>query len=165
MSLLPAIRGAGCRVAGLAALMVAVPVGLLAGCGEDPVEVTAPSPAGRAADQCSTLVAALPERVADEERREVSPDEAAAGAWGDPAIVLRCGVERPAGLRPDSECFVVNDVGWFVAEDTEGVVFTSIGRSTYVEVRVPAAYAPEANALPDLAAPIQQATQEISPCV
>jgi hypothetical protein len=110
-------------------------------------------------------VAALPEVVADQDRRDVSPDDALAGAWGDPAIVLRCGVPEPPGVRPSSSCFVVNDVGWFAEEQDDVVVFTTIGRSTYVEITVPDDYAPEANALPAVAAAVQQATEDLRPCV
>jgi hypothetical protein len=139
--------------------------GLAAGCGGSPVEVTAPTPTGSGVDECAALMGALPDTVANEDRRDVSPDDAAAGAWGDPAIVLRCGVPKPPGLRPDSECFVVNDVGWLADEQSGQVVFTTIGRSTYVEVAVPDDYAPEGGILPPIADSVAAATRELAPCV
>lgn len=138
---------------------------LLVACGSGPVDVEAPQPGGTAVDECAALLAALPDVIVEQDRRDVSPEDALAAAWGDPAIVLRCGVPEPAGLRPSSECFVVNDVGWFAQESDDHVVFTTIGRSTNVEMAVPDDYAPEANALPAVAAPIQKATSEPRPCV
>ncbi|MGH3508592.1 MAG: DUF3515 domain-containing protein [Nocardioidaceae bacterium] len=139
--------------------------GLLVACGSGPVDVEAPQPSAAAAEECAVLLAELPDVVADQDRRDVSPEDVLAGAWGDPAIVLRCGVPEPEGLRPSSACFVVNDVGWFAREREDEVVFTTIGRSTNVEMTVPNDYAPEANALPAVAGPIQQATSELRPCV
>ena len=144
---------------------IVVVAGLVAACSAGPVEVTATSPSGAAARECAALVAALPDVVADQERRDVSPEDAPAAAWGEPPIVLRCGVPKPAGLRPESPCFVVNDVGWFADEEPDRVVFTTIGRSTYVEMVVPNEYSPQANALPPVAAAIQAATSELRPCV
>ena len=90
-------------------------------------------------------------------------------------MVLRCGVPRPAALRPTSVCFEVNDVGWLATSDGRAlrgdrpvdgtVTFTTIGRAAYVEVRVPddgerSSVAP----LTDLAAPIRAAIPERRPC-
>jgi hypothetical protein len=154
------------RVAGRVGVVAVMT--LVAACGGDagPVEVDPPRLTGASAEQCEDLVKALPDVVADEGRREVSPIDAAAAAWGDdPPIVLRCGVPRPEALQPDSRCFVVNDVGWFAEEQPDGVVFTTIGRSTYVEINVPDEHAPEADALPALADAVLTATREVSPCV
>ena len=117
----------------------------------------------------------LPDEVAGQDQRTVQPPEALAAAWGDPPIVLRCGVKKPALLRPDSSCFVANDVGWFAELDgrpvtglqpvDEDVVFTTVGRSAYVEVTVPPAYEPAADALVDLSGAISAATQDLRPCL
>jgi hypothetical protein len=37
----------------------------------------------------------LPEQVEGQQRRDVEPAGPLAAAWGDPAIVLRCGVGPP----------------------------------------------------------------------
>ncbi len=90
--------------------------------------------------------------------------------------MLRCGVERPAGLSPDSFCFVVNEVGWY-AEDATGsldgsappegeTVFTTIGRSPYVEMTVPADDDRSAvDPLTDVAAAIREHTRDERPCL
>lgn len=144
------------------------------GCTAD-VEVPPTSPDGVAAEQCKQLISQLPDHVAGQEARSVQPAYTPAGAWGDPPIVLRCGVAKPASLRPDSSCFVVNDVGWLAEQDDQPVtgsepvdgelVFTTIGRSAYVEVTVPSDYQPAADALVDLAGAIKAATDDVRPCV
>jgi hypothetical protein len=95
----------------------------------------------------------LPGTVLDGKRRKVAPGRFAA-AWGDPPISLRCGVDKPPGLTAASACFEVNGVGWYAEQATTGYLFTTIGRTAYVEVGVPSRYAPEANALVDLAAAV-----------
>lgn len=75
--------------------------------------------------------------------RETGPESSLTAAWGDPAIVVRCGVPRPAALEPTSQLTSVNGVDWFAEELTGGYLFTTYGRQTYVEVSVPADYAPE----------------------
>jgi hypothetical protein len=48
-------------------------------------------------------------------------------------------------------------VAWQPIRTADGYVFTTVGRQVYVELRVPAEYAPEGNPLVDLAAPVQKA--------
>jgi hypothetical protein len=149
---------------------------VLAGCGgrPGPVHVATPSVSGTVRAQCSRLVAALPQQVAGQDRRDVTPAGAQAGAWGDPAVVLRCGVPRPAALRPTSYCFEIDHVGWLATQHGKAVSvtspvqgtldFTTIGRSVYVEVSVPDAYAPQADALADVAGAVRRTTRLVRPC-
>ncbi len=121
----------------------------LAGCGSGSgaVEVTAPSPTGKAKDQCAALIEDLPVTVLGEKARDVTPADRSAAAWGDPPIVLRCGVQRPSALVATSACFEVNGVGWLATQNGREVAgdepvkgtmtFTTIGRAAYVEVSVP----------------------------
>lgn len=108
-------------------------------------------------------MAALPDTVLEQSRRDTDAPELTA-AWGDPPISLRCGVDKPKGLGPASECFEVNRVGWFAEEGIGGMVFTTIGRPVYIEVGVPSEYAPEAQALVDVAAAVSKVPVE-QPCV
>jgi len=149
---------------------------VLAGCGgrPGPVHVATPTVGGSVRAQCSQLVAALPQQVAGQNRRDVTPAGAQAGAWGDPAVVLRCGVPRPAALRPTSYCFEIDHVGWLATQHGKAVSvtspvqgtldFTTIGRSVYVEVSVPEAYAPQADALADVAEAVAKTTRLVEPC-
>jgi hypothetical protein len=128
------------------------------------VAVDDPMPAGSDRSTCLQLMAALPTRVLDRERRKVEPG-AFSAAWGKPVITLRCGVPKPPRLTDASPCFGVNGVGWFAEQTTGGYLFTTIGRQTYVEVGVPAEYAPEGNALVDVAAAVSAHDPVVKPCV
>ncbi|PSK95600.1 uncharacterized protein DUF3515 [Murinocardiopsis flavida] len=121
----------GAAVAGLA---------LLAGCtGGDP-DLPAPEPTGRAAELCPGLMGALPDSLLGEQRKDVSPDSEYVVGWGSPAIMLRCGVDRPKELRPESELVVINDIAWLGVPTERPVTFTAVGRHAYVELTVPESY-------------------------
>ena len=63
-------------------------------------------------------------------------------AWGQPAVVLRCGVAKPAGLVPgsDKETIAVDGVFFWVDPQKKQVVWTAVDRAVYVEVTVPQVY-------------------------
>jgi hypothetical protein len=128
---------------GLSGLLGAVTLAACSG----PVPVQSPNPSDSAAARCADLLAALPDEVDGLPAREVEPADALAAAWGDPAVVLRCGVERPAALTPSSSVYTIDSVTWFPEELTAGYLFTTYDRSVYVEVTVPDDYAPEADVL------------------
>lgn len=135
---------------------------LLAGCA-GPVPVEEPTPDAAATAVCEPLLAALPDTVDGQSRRETRPGRFTA-AWGDPPISVRCGVPRPAALSSTSSCFEVDGVGWFAEPAEGGHLFTTIGRAAFVEVGVPADYAPEANVLVDLAGAINEHDPVRTPC-
>lgn len=63
-------------------------------------------------------------------------------AWGDPAIVLRCGVRRPAALTPNSTALLipVNGVTFLPVNGKKYNVFTVVDRAAYIEISVPVSY-------------------------
>lgn len=65
-------------------------------------------------------------------------------AWGNPSVVYKCGVARPANLDANSGSFVLDTgpsashtVEWFPVRQKSATVWTSIDRSVYLEVTVP----------------------------
>ena len=112
---------------------------------------------------CQALLADVPRTIADQERFDV-PGRIAA-AWGDPAIILRCGVEKPDALTPTSRCFEVNDVDWLAETTADGYLFTTIGRAFHVSVEVPKTYDPAADALADLASTVKKHDPARDPCL
>ncbi len=137
---------------------------LTAGCAsDDAVRVEPPAPDRATAALCERLKAALPDHLDDARRRPVTPDSPLTAAWGDPALVLRCGVARPAGLSPTSEILGVEDVAWFLVESAAGYTFTTTGRTANVELTVPAEVdRTEATApLVDLAPAISRVVSEV----
>lgn len=125
---------------------------LAAGCGSGAVQAAAPHPDAGTRRLCGALSQRLPGRLDGHARRAVSPRSPLTAAWGDPPIVLRCGVPLPAGMAPTAELTVVNGISWFPAgsaasQSASGsgpAVFTEVGRQARVEVTVPASGEPAA---------------------
>jgi hypothetical protein len=142
---------------------------LAAGCGgQGPVRIDA-APPSRADDQpCRELLESLPETVADLPARDVEPADAWGAAWGDPAVVLMCGSEPPAGFGRTSACTSVNGVDWYIPqEQIEGggdITMTTVDRAQYVRVELPAEHFPPAAAMADLAGPVRQALRRTRGC-
>jgi hypothetical protein len=113
---------------------------------------------------CDDLLAVVPSRVLDGERRDVTPFGAGA-AWGDPAVTLRCGTTDAQDMSPSMQCQVVDGVGWYAEELERGYRFTTIGRQTYVEVVVPETPYQASGALVDLAPAVRDVVPELQPCV
>lgn len=89
---------------------------------------------------------AWPETVSGHERVTTSPEGAWVAAWGDPAIIARCGI--PA-LEPTAlDCVAVDDVDWIVRELSDGMAMSSYGTDPAIEVLVPDAYGPGPLMLP-----------------
>ena len=129
----------------------------LAGCSNPPAaQVAVPRGPGQG---CHRLFPDLPGRLDGRDRRDTSPGSDRTAAWGHPAVTLRCGVSRPDGLTATSEVIAVDGVEWYLTEPSPPYVFTTVGRGSYVQVRVPAAVPRgEATApLVDLAAPLKKA--------
>lgn len=127
---------------------------LVAGCASAQIPAVDPPASDQAA--CRTLVQSLPDTLDGDENAGRSEF---AASWGDPRIVLRCGVATPAAYRPDSQLVVVNDVSWLPEEQEHGYLFTAVGRTPQVEVYVPDTHAPEVNPLVDLAEPMKSGTK------
>ncbi|MEP6814332.1 MAG: DUF3515 domain-containing protein [Marmoricola sp.] len=137
----------------------------LSGCA---VGVGAPDVDARTRAACASFTKALPDRVSDERSRSVDDKELGA-AWGDPAIVLRCGVGQAKGFTKFSTCQETNGVDWFVPQDQLGdhpvdVVMTTIGRSPRIEVRVPASYWPPTAVMVDLTPTVKAHTRRFGGC-
>jgi len=98
-----------------------------------------------AAPSCTKLLTALPVQLGVLAQRIVhpKPDSPFVVAWGDPPVVLRCGVARPSTLTMGSSDFVlgVNGVNFLQSKHGQAHVFTAIDRSAYIEVQVPDSYA------------------------
>jgi hypothetical protein len=101
-----------------------------------PVTVPPVTPAADAA--CPALMKLLPLDLTGEQSRRVDSVSPYAYAWGDPAIVLICGVSRPSGWVVGESAIQINGVQWYVdTHDPETTVWTTVDRSVYVEVRLP----------------------------
>lgn len=87
-----------------------------------------------------------PSTVGGRGRVGTSPSSAQVAAWGDPAVIARCGV---AALGPTTDpCIDVNGVDWVAVQLSDGARFTTFGTTPAVEVLIPDAYRPEPLLLP-----------------
>ncbi|MDT0304691.1 DUF3515 domain-containing protein [Streptomonospora wellingtoniae] len=145
---------------GTAALCAA---GVLASCSAGAVEMPAPTPGPAAEQMCRALVDRLPQTLFDQDRVGVRPETPYATAWGDPPIALRCGVGSPAGLRPDSQLTVVNEIAWLPGSAERPELFTAVGREAYVEMTVPASYGAPAEGLVKVSNLIKQEIPALPP--
>jgi hypothetical protein len=142
---------------------------LLSGCGSDAVQVDSFAVSAAGHDSCATFLAALPDHVADQPKRRVTGSHYAA-AWGDPAIVLRCGVGKPKGTT-FALCQTANGVDWFVkdiekvSEDqSRDVDMTTLYRSPGVSVHIPAVDRPPVTVMADLADALKAHTSKTGSC-
>ena len=111
------------------------------------VPVAGLSPAALRA--CAAVTAALPREVtAGAGRRSTSPADPTVAAWGDPPVVLRCGV--PAG-SPRDDPYVFDGVRWAMHDSGATRTWTTLGRRVGVEVVIPDAYDGQAELLGGLA--------------
>jgi hypothetical protein len=126
------------RPLGLSALALLITV---AGCSsaDDSASAAVPSPGAGVTKLCRELDRVLPSEVDDQDRRDPEPASALTSGWGDPAIILRCGVERPSEMDdPEADGVEVNGVGWLLQKRDDGSFrFTTTLRKAYVEVTIP----------------------------
>ena len=129
---------------------------LISGCaGSSTPEVTAAPSAGDAG--CTALLPRLPATLLG--RGRTTATVAGSATWGDPAIVLRCGV-TPPGPSADA-CVEVDDTDWLFTEDQTTLRFTTYGRTPAVELAVPAGSVDRtqaSGALAELAAAVRPLT-------
>jgi len=119
-------------------------------------EVGAP---GAATPACAALMADLPTVLAGLDRRELVgspvtsgatdiPDgtqdggvsdirAGAVAAWGDPPVVLRCGIPTPAELTCSAPVQVVDGVTWLPLSGQGATTFLVVDRSVRVALTVP----------------------------
>ena len=154
------------RTAARIAVLIAVPLALLAGIGTfallggfsggsadepaaapDPVtpQATTPVPTEeRALTEreeivCRALLANLPDEVAGLPQRPVTAGAEQNAAYGDPALTVACGVEEVTYELTD-QVWPVSGVCWYADERPDGTVLTTLDREVPVRVSVPAAY-------------------------
>jgi hypothetical protein len=130
---------------------------------DDSASAVVPSPDAKVIKLCQNLDERLPPKVDGLDREDPEPRSTLTAGWGSPAIILRCGVERPAEmLDPKASTTEVNGVAWLVQEQDDGsYVFTTGLREAYVEVAFNKEQAAKgAGPLVDFAEPIKKAIPE-----
>ena len=125
------------------ALIASVSVLALTACSR-PVAVQAPD----ASPDCEPVLSAAPIRLLGELQRETTPRNAAAIAWGDPPIVLACGIDHE--VPADAQVITIEGIDWVAEETDTGTVFTTLSLVPTIQLRVPADYRPEVDAVVEI---------------
>src|SRR4029453_17413519 len=87
---------------------------------------------------CRALIARLPAELGGLPRRAVTAGGEHNAAFGDPAIVLTCGVARPA-IPQNAQLLGLSDVCWFPDEHDGETVWQTVDRQVPLRVVVPKA--------------------------
>jgi Protein of unknown function (DUF3515) len=107
----------------------------------DPLPVSSVDAPGASTPACTSLMAALPDPLGALPRRQLvqSDDPLLAGvaAWGEPAVVLRCGVPTPEELTCSSPVQVVDGVAWLPIPGSGGTTYLAVDRPVRVALTVP----------------------------
>ncbi|HZS21411.1 MAG TPA: DUF3515 domain-containing protein [Pseudonocardiaceae bacterium] len=131
------------------ALVVALVVGVLIAASlvrNQPLEplnlAAVPAPAAHSAD-CSRLLAALPDQLdggalgALDRRQLRVPAPPGTTAWGEPPVVLRCGLDRPADLTASSRLLGISGVQFLEIPGGGMSTWVAVDRPVYVAVALP----------------------------
>jgi hypothetical protein len=118
------------------------------GCGDDgarAVKVTVPPVAPSVQRACERLAADLPPTIGNGLfRRTTSPASPLVAAWGEPAVVLRCGAPPDPSFKQGDQLIEVTTgggkVGWWANRDGKDVTWSTPRATVNVEVRVPGKY-------------------------
>jgi hypothetical protein len=172
------------RAAARVAVLVAVPVALVAGfvafrvldTGDDPtvsgstgapsrprstapVQMPAPPLGARAAAVCRALAATLPDHLGDLVRRPVTAGADQNAAYGDPAVTVACGTPGPSA-PPAADYLEINGICWYPERGVDAATWTLRGHEVPVVVTVPTEYTGQY--LADLAKPVSDAVAQTS---
>jgi hypothetical protein len=121
------------------------------------VALPTPEPLGPVRSACAQLVDYLPSLLDGQRTRVVEPRSPLVHAWGNPPVVLRCGVPRPPGYSRSSPLTTsVDGVLWFQQLADDGVHWTAIRHDANLELVVPRSYDAQGGFLAELDPPIKR---------
>jgi hypothetical protein len=107
-----------------------------------PLAVPAAPAPGETGRYCSQLMPLLPDELGDNARRTLIAGTPGQAAWGDPAIILRCGLSDPAELTCSAPLtkFTGADgtsVEWLRTASDTSVTYLAVDRPVRIAVTVP----------------------------
>lgn len=107
----------------------------------DPLVVSSVEAPGATTAACDSLMAALPDPLGGLVRRELvrgdDPLLAGVAAWGEPAVILRCGTPTPNELTCSSPVQVVDGVTWLPLYGTGVTTYLAVDRPVRVALTIP----------------------------
>lgn len=108
-----------------------------------PLGLAAVSAPAASSAECARLLAALPGRLdggelgALERRQLTAPPLAGVAGWGEPPVVLRCGLDRPPDLIATSRLLSVSGVQFLEIPSRGMSTWVAVDRSVYVAAALP----------------------------
>jgi hypothetical protein len=110
---------------------------------DDPLALSSVEAPGATTPGCTSLTAALPDTLGGLPRRTIQhgedPSLAGVAAWGEPAVVLRCGVPTPAELTCMAALQEVDGVAWLPLSTGGDTTYFLVDRTVRVALTVPGA--------------------------
>ncbi len=107
----------------------------------DPLPVAAADAPGATSPACAALTAALPEQLGGLQRRQLvqgdEPQMAGVAAWGEPAVVMRCGLPTPQELTCSASIQQVDQVAWLPLAGNGATTYLAVDRSVRVALTIP----------------------------
>lgn len=108
---------------------------------DDPLLLAGVQAPGATTPACAALVAALPAELGGLPRRQIEhgddPSLTGAAAWGEPPVVLRCGIPTPAELTCTAAVQEVDGVAWLPLSTGGDTTYFVVDRSVRVALTVP----------------------------
>jgi hypothetical protein len=108
---------------------------------DDPLPVSAVEAPGATTAACTSLMTALPDALSGLQRRQLvdgdDPTLAGVAAWGEPAVVLRCGTPTPQELTCSAPVQVVDGVAWLPLTGSGATTYLAVDRAVRVALTVP----------------------------
>lgn len=125
------------------AIAVAVTLGLINKA--NPVVATGPVPVatvgqpGADSAACKALMLKLPTEVAGSKQRPIEGGGDGIAVWGDPTVILRCGLETPQELNCSAALTQVDSVAWLQlpGQGTPDTTYIAADRSVRIAVTIP----------------------------
>ena len=107
---------------------------------------------------CSAIMDDLPGELLSQGKRKMTqnPVSSLVAAWGDPTIVVKCGVTVPFNAQLETDLLTINEIDWRYEQSESGTRFFSESLRTIVEVDVPSDYGNPTDALVDLTEALAQ---------
>lgn len=123
----------------------------------------APPQANTQAASCTKVLEKMPVTLGQLKPRIVHthPDSPYVVAWGEPAVMVACGADRPAALHAGSAAQFIaggelSGPYYDVTKHADANVYTTVDRAAYVAITIPSKYQ-AANYLPELSRDIAAA--------
>lgn len=107
----------------------------------DPLAVSSVEAPGATTAACASLMSVLPDPLGQLQRRQLiegdDPLLTGVAAWGEPAVILRCGTPTPTELTCSASVQVVDGVTWLPLYGSGATTYLAVDRPVRVALTMP----------------------------